>query len=68
MDAAISSAKTQLAKHGTTVRRALVGNYVTSLDMASCSLTVTPLDRELERLWDAAVHTPTLRWGMWLFG
>ena len=59
-----NSAKTQLAKHGIAVRRALVGNYVTSLDMAGCSLTVTLLDRELEKFWDAAVHTPALRWGM----
>ena len=57
-----NSAKTQLAKQGITVRRALVGNYVTSLDMAGCSLTVTLLDSELEGLWDAAVHTPALRW------
>jgi dihydroxyacetone kinase-like protein len=59
-----NSAKAQLARHGITVRRALVGNFVTSLDMAGCSLTVTLLDRELEGLWDAAVHTPALRWGM----
>ena len=59
-----NSARLQLAKHGIAVRRALVGNYVTSLDMAGCSLTVTLLDRELERFWDAAVHTPALRWGM----
>ena len=59
-----NSARTQLAKHGITVRRSLVGNYVTSLDMAGCSLTVTLLDRELQGLWDAAVHTPALRWGM----
>ena len=57
-------ARAQLAKNGITVHRALVGNYVTSLDMAGCSLTVTLLDRELEELWDAAVHTPALRWGM----
>ena len=59
-----NSARAQLAKHGIAVRRALVGNYVTSLDMAGCSLTVTLLDRELEKFWDAAVHTPALRWGM----
>jgi len=59
-----NSAKAQLARHGITVHRALVGNFVTSLDMAGCSLTVTLLDRELEGLWDAAVHTPALRWGM----
>ena len=59
-----NSARMQLSRHGIIVRRALVGNYVTSLDMAGCSLTVTLLDNELERLWDAAVHTSALRWGM----
>lgn len=59
-----NAARMQLSRHGFIVRRALVGNYVTSLDMAGCSLTVTLLDNELERLWDAAVHTPALRWGM----
>jgi dihydroxyacetone kinase-like protein len=59
-----NSARAQLARRGIAVRRSLVGNYVTSLDMAGCSLTVTLLDRQLEELWDAAVHTPALRWGM----
>ncbi len=45
-----------------TISRSLVGNYCTSLDMAGCSLTVTRLDDELRRLWDAPVHTPALRW------
>src|SRR6266403_2050885 len=49
---------------GTIVRRSLVGNFVTSLDMAGCSVTVSMLDEEMKRLWDAPVHTPALRWGM----
>jgi dihydroxyacetone kinase-like protein len=52
------------AKHGLKPVRSLVGNYVTSLDMAGCSITVTMLDDELARLWDAPVHTAALRWGM----
>lgn len=52
-----------LARRGVTVSRSLVGNYVTSLEMAGCSLTVALLDDELRRLWDAPVHTPALRWG-----
>ena len=48
---------------GATVARALVGNFTTSLDMAGCSLTVTHLDDETMRLWDAPVHTAALRWG-----
>ncbi|GHG41731.1 dihydroxyacetone kinase subunit DhaK [Streptomyces sp. NE5-10] len=45
------------------VARTLVGNYVTSLDMAGCSVTVCAADEELLRLWDAPVATPALRWG-----
>jgi len=48
---------------GLKVTRSLVGNWCTSLDMAGCSLTVTRLDAETARLWDAPVHTPALRWG-----
>jgi phosphoenolpyruvate---glycerone phosphotransferase subunit DhaK len=45
------------------VRRSLVGNYVTSLDMAGASLTLCHADDEILRLWDAPVRTPGLRWG-----
>ena len=50
-------------KRGVIVQRSLVGNYTTSLDMAGCSLTITLLDDELLTLWDAPVHTASLRWG-----
>lgn len=53
-----------LAKRGIKIARSLVGSYVTSLDMAGCSLTVTALDDEITKLWDAPVHTPALRWGI----
>jgi phosphoenolpyruvate---glycerone phosphotransferase subunit DhaK len=53
-----------VSRHGLTVARSLVGNYVTSLDMAGCSATITLLDDELMRLWDAPVHTAALRWRM----
>jgi dihydroxyacetone kinase-like protein len=49
---------------GCTAARSLVGNYVTSLDMAGCSVTVSLLDEEMKRLWDAPVHTAALRWGV----
>src|SRR6267154_1697331 len=49
---------------GMIVTRSLVGNFVTSLDMAGCSATVSILDEEMKRLWDAPVHTAALRWGM----
>lgn len=44
--------------------RSLVGNYMTSLDMAGCTITFTRLDDELLQLWDAPVCTPALRWGV----
>jgi dihydroxyacetone kinase-like protein len=53
-----------LSKAGARVARSLVGNYVTSLDMAGCSITVCVLSDELKRLWDAPVHTAALRWAM----
>ena len=52
-----------LAAKGVTVARSLVGDYVTSLDMAGCSLTLLRADDELLRLWDAPVETSALRWG-----
>src|SRR3981189_455530 len=53
-----------LEASGSVVARSLVGNFVTSLDMAGCSATVSMLDEDMKRLWDAPVHTPPLRWGM----
>ncbi|MEU9032940.1 dihydroxyacetone kinase subunit DhaK [Streptomyces sp. NPDC048383] len=52
-----------LAARGVPVARTLVGNYVTSLDMAGCSVTLCRADDELLRLWDAPVQTAALRWG-----
>ncbi|THA41552.1 dihydroxyacetone kinase subunit DhaK [Streptomyces sp. A1547] len=52
-----------LAERGVPVARTLVGNYVTSLDMAGCSVTLCRVDEELLRLWDAPVRTAALRWG-----
>jgi dihydroxyacetone kinase-like protein len=54
----------QLEKRGVKATRSLVGNYITSLDMAGASITVLTLDEELTALWDAPVHTPALRWGV----
>jgi dihydroxyacetone kinase-like protein len=54
----------QLAKHGLTATRSLVGDYITSLEMAGASITLLTLDDELTSLWDAPVHTPALRWGV----
>ncbi|WP_442578916.1 dihydroxyacetone kinase subunit DhaK [Mesorhizobium sp. ASY16-5R] len=59
-----NSARRQFEKRGITIARSLVGSYVTSLDMAGCSITLSMLDDEAARLWDARVHTAALRWGM----
>ena len=53
-----------LEQRGITVARALVGDYITSLDMAGCSLTLLRADDEMLRLWDAPVSTSALRWGV----
>jgi dihydroxyacetone kinase-like protein len=52
-----------LDKAGISVARSLVGNYITSLEMAGCSVTLLKADDELVGLWDAPVHTAGLRWG-----
>jgi len=49
---------------GITITRSLVGNYITSLEMAGTSITLLRLDDELTDLWDAPVHTAALRWGV----
>lgn len=52
----------QLSARGITVARNLVGDYITSLDMAGCSLTLVSADDEMLELWDAPVNTSALRW------
>ncbi|MBK5249024.1 MAG: dihydroxyacetone kinase subunit DhaK [Actinomycetales bacterium] len=56
-------ARSQLEAKGVTVERSLVGNYITSLEMQGCSITLLRLDDELTELYDAPVDTPALRWG-----
>jgi len=48
---------------GVRIVRCLVGDYITSLDMAGCSVTLLKADDEMIHLWDAPVHTAGLRWG-----
>ena len=56
--------KALLDAAGVRVARNLVGNYITSLDMAGCSVTVLKADDELLALWGAPVRTAGLRWGL----
>jgi dihydroxyacetone kinase-like protein len=57
------AAARRLGADGLTIARSLVGNFVTSLEMAGCSITLARLEDDLLRLWDAPVHTAALRWG-----
>ena len=57
-----NAARRMLEKRGLTVKRSLVGSYVTSLEMSGCSITTTLLDPKLTALWDDRVHTVALRW------
>ena len=56
------AARRALAGTGVGIARSLVGNYVTSLDMAGCSITLSILDDETTGLWDDPVYTAALRW------
>ena len=53
--------KNLLDGRGISIERNLIGNYITSLEMAGCSITLLKLDDELTRLWDAPVDTPALK-------
>ena len=59
-----NSARQNFEHRGVSIVRSLVGSYVTSLDMAGCSITLSLFDDEMLRLWDAPVHTAALRWGV----
>jgi len=52
------------SKHGLKVVRNLIGPYITSLEMAGCSITMLKLDEDLKKLWDAPVKTIGMRWGV----
>jgi dihydroxyacetone kinase-like protein len=58
-----NAARAQVEKRGARIIRSLVGNYVTSLDMAGCSVTISVFDDQHVALWDAPVETAALRWG-----
>lgn len=53
-----------LEQSGIMIARNIVGNYITSLDMAGASVTLLKADDELLKLWDAPVNTAGLRWGI----
>ncbi len=49
---------------GIKIERNLIGNYITSLEMAGTSITLLRADDEMLKFWDAPVKTAALRWGM----
>ncbi len=53
-----------LGSRGISITRNLIGSYITSLEMAGCSITLLRLDQEMTSHWDAPVSTPRLRWGI----
>ena len=52
-----------LSGRGIKIARNLIGPYITSLEMAGCSITLLKMDDDMTKLWDAPVLTPGLRWG-----
>ena len=60
----VNAARLLLEDAGIKVARYLAGSYVTSLEMAGCSVTVCAVDASMLSMWDAPLHTPALRWGM----
>jgi len=53
-----------LKGRGITIARNLIGSYITSLEMAGCSITLLKASDDLLRLWDAPVKTAGIRWGV----
>jgi phosphoenolpyruvate---glycerone phosphotransferase subunit DhaK len=60
----VHAARQVLEGAGIRVARHLTGPYVTSLEMAGCSITVCAADAAMLTHWDSPVHTAALRWGM----
>lgn len=58
-----NSVSNALEKENIGIYKTLVGNYMTSLDMAGASVTVLRLDDEFKALLSYPVSTPALTWG-----
>ena len=52
-----------LKADGINIHRTIVGNFMTSIDMAGASISVLPVDNELKALIDYPVSTHALTWG-----
>ena len=51
-------------EHGLTIERNLVGNYITSLEMQGCSITLVKLDDDMVRVLGRAREHPRLALGL----
>lgn len=58
-----NSVTNELEKAGVRIYKTLVGNYMTSIDMAGASVTFLRLDDELKAYLDYPVSTPAITWG-----
>lgn len=58
-----NSVTNELEKAGIKIYKTLVGNYMTSIDMAGASVTFLRLDNELKGYLDYPVSTPAITWG-----
>lgn len=58
-----NSVTNELEKAGIKIYKTLVGNYMTSIDMAGASVTFLRLDGELKGYLDYPVSTPAITWG-----
>ena len=58
-----NSVNKALEADGINIYRTIVGNFMTSIDMAGGSITVLRVDDELKKLVDYPVNTPALTWG-----
>ena len=56
-----NSVSKEIERHGVKIYKTMVGNYMTSLDMAGASITMLKLDEELKELFDAPADTPAIK-------
>lgn len=58
-----NSVNKALEADGIKIHRTIVGNFMTSIDMAGGSITVLRVDDDLKKYIDYPVNTPALTWG-----
>ncbi len=56
-----NSVSKEIENYGVKIYKTMVGNYMTSIDMAGASITMLKLDAETRELLDAPVDTPAIK-------